>query len=90
MNLVCKEYVACRTNEDGALVLSEFTGAATQMSESWLVNPYDIDGVKRSIMDAANASKEESQRRMSSLRHGVFEHDVERWATDFLNRLQRS
>ena len=90
MNLVCKEYVACRTREDGALVLSEFTGAANQMSDAWLVNPYDIDGVKRSIMDAANAAPVESQRRMSALRHGVFEHDVERWAADFLGRLQRA
>ncbi len=90
MNLVCKEYVACRVNEDGGLVLSEFTGAANQMSDAFLVNPYDIDGVKRSIMDAANASREESQRRMSALRHGVFEQDVERWAVDFLGRLERS
>ncbi len=90
MNLVCKEYVACRTDEDGGLVLSEFTGAANQMSDAWLVNPYDIDGVKRSIMDAANAALPESQRRMSALRHGVFEQDVERWAADFLGRLQRT
>ena len=90
MNLVCKEYVACRTEEDGALVLSEFTGAAHQMSDAWLVNPYDIDGVKRSILDAAQSAPQESARRMSALRHGVFEHDVERWASDFLNRLQGS
>ncbi len=88
MNLVCKEYVACRTEETGGLVLSEFTGAANQMHDAWLVNPYDIDGVKRSIMDAASALPQESQRRMTSLRHGVFEHDVERWAADFLSRLQ--
>ncbi len=90
MNLVCKEYVACRTEESGALVLSEFTGAAVQMPDAWLVNPYDIDGVKRSILDAANVAPQESARRMSSLRHGVFEHDVERWAQDFLSRLQGS
>lgn len=90
MNLVCKEYVACRTEETGALVLSEFTGAAHQMADAWLVNPYDIDGVKRSILDAAQSAPEESSRRMSALRHGVFEHDVERWAADFLNRLQGS
>ena len=90
MNLVCKEYVACRPEEDGSLVLSEFTGAANQMTDAWLVNPYDIDGVKRSIMDAVNVLPEEAQRRMSSLRHGVFEHDVERWAGDFLGRLQGS
>lgn len=88
MNLVAKEYVACRTNEDGALVLSEFTGAAHQMPDAWLVNPYDITGVKHSILDAARAAPEEAHRRMLSLRHGVFEEDVERWAQDFLTQLQ--
>ena len=87
MNLVAKEYVASRTDEDGALVLSEFTGAANQMPEAWLVNPYDIDGMKRTIMDAALSSKDESHRRMLALRQGVFEQDVERWALDFERRL---
>ena len=90
MNLVAKEYIASRVDERGALLLSEFTGAAVQMPDAWLVNPYDIDGVKRSILDAANVAPQESARRMSSLRHGVFEHDVERWAQDFLSRLQGS
>lgn len=88
MNLVAKEYVACRVHEDGALVLSEFTGAANQLADSWLVNPFDIDGVKRSITDAAHADPEEIHRRMLALRHSVFEDDVTRWATDFLNQLQ--
>ncbi len=88
MNLVAKEYVACRVHEDGALVLSEFTGAANQLADSWLVNPFAIDGVKRSITDAAHADPEEIHRRMLALRHSVFEDDVTRWATDFLNQLQ--
>jgi trehalose 6-phosphate synthase len=88
MNLVCKEYVACRTNEDGALVLSEFTGAANQMQDSWLVNPFDIDGVKRSIIDAIRADPAEAHRRMLALRYGVFEDDVERWADSFLRQLE--
>jgi trehalose 6-phosphate synthase len=87
MNLVAKEYVASRTHEDGSLVLSEFTGAANQMPEAWLVNPYDIDGMKRTIMDAANVSEDEAHRRMLALRQGVFEQDVERWALDFERRL---
>lgn len=88
MNLVAKEYVACRVHEDGALVLSEFTGAANQMAEAWLVNPYDIDGMKGAILDAATASPEEAHARMAALRHGVFEHDVERWASDFMRDLE--
>lgn len=87
MNLVCKEYVACRTAEDGALVLSEFTGAAHQLTDAWLVNPYDITGVKLTIMDAVRASPDESKRRMQALRHGVFEADVQRWAEEFLTVL---
>jgi trehalose 6-phosphate synthase len=88
MNLVAKEYVACRVEEDGALVLSEFTGAAHQMSDAWMVNPYDIDGVKRSIIDAARSNRDEAHRRMLALRHSVFEEDVERWANDFLIQLE--
>ena len=53
MNLVAKEYVASRIHDDGALVLSEFTGAAREMPQSWLVNPYDMDGVKAAIVAAA-------------------------------------
>lgn len=88
MNLVAKEYVACRSRDDGSLVLSEFTGAANQMSEAWLVNPYDIDGMKRTIMDAVRSGEEESRRRMLALRHGVFERDVARWAVDFERQLE--
>ena len=46
MNLVAKEYVACRQQDDGALVLSEFTGAARELRQAYLVNPHDIDGLK--------------------------------------------
>jgi trehalose 6-phosphate synthase len=88
MNLVALEYVACRIEEDGALVLSEFTGAANSMQEAWLVNPYDIDGMKHSILDASRTSQEEAHQRMVALRHGVFEHDVERWALDFERQLE--
>jgi len=87
MNLVAKEYVAARTNDTGALVLSEFTGAAEQMTEAWLINPYDIRGMKRSIIDALNESPAAAAHRMRGLRQGVFEHDVASWAQDFLDSL---
>ena len=90
MNLVAKEYVACRSEDTGALVLSEFTGAAEQLSDAWLVNPYDIAGVKDGIMDAVRAKPEENTRRMVSLRHSVFEHDVHRWVRDFLAALEEN
>ena len=87
MNLVAKEYVAARIHNRGALVLSEFTGASEQMTDAWLINPYDIGGMKRTILQAVNEPAEEAQDRMASLRAGVFTHDVSRWAQDFLNSL---
>ena len=88
MNLVCKEYVAARVDGDGALVLSEFTGAANELRDAWLVNPYDADGMKESIVAAASAPREERMRRMSALRDQVFAHDVEAWARSFLATLE--
>ena len=88
MNLVCKEYVASRVDGDGALVLSEFTGAANELRDAWLVNPYDADGMKESIVAAATAPREERARRMSTMREQVFSHDVERWARSFLSTLE--
>ena len=58
MNLVAKEYVACRFDDDGALVLSEFAGAAQELRQAWLVNPYDIDGMKSALLDAFAARQE--------------------------------
>ena len=87
MNLVAKEYVASRVNDDGALVLSEFAGAARQLKDAWLINPYDTDGTKRSILRAVRASHTEKARRMSSLRQQVVQHDVHRWSGDFLSTL---
>ena len=55
MNLVAKEYVACRFDNDGALVLSEFAGAAEELRQAWLVNPYDINGMKAALMEAYHA-----------------------------------
>lgn len=88
MNLVAKEYVATRLNDDGALVLSEFTGAAEQLDQAWLVNPYDIDGLKRALDDALHAQPQELNRRMVSLRARVHEYDVNRWARLFMATLE--
>ena len=61
MNLVAKEYVACRLDDTGALVLSEFTGAADELREAFLVNPHDIDGLKDAIVQAATVSARRGQ-----------------------------
>ncbi|OBI81300.1 trehalose-6-phosphate synthase [Mycobacterium sp. 1245805.9] len=90
MNLVAKEYVACRSDLGGALVLSEFTGAAAELRQAYLVNPHDTDGVKDVIEAALNQSPEEGRRRMRALRRQVLAHDVDRWARSFLDALAES
>ena len=87
MNLVAKEYVACRLEDDGALVLSEFAGAAEELRQAWLVNPYDINGMKSALLDAFHASEKETTRRMKALRRTVLDNDVAKWAGSFLDEL---
>ncbi|MFJ5862479.1 trehalose-6-phosphate synthase [Pseudarthrobacter sp. NPDC092439] len=87
MNLVAKEYVTSRTNNDGALVLSEFAGAADQLKQALLMNPHDIDGLKDSIMRAVELSPKEASRRMRAMRKQILEHDVDHWSADFLTAL---
>jgi trehalose 6-phosphate synthase len=88
MNLVAKEYVACRSDETGALVLSEFTGAADELTAAYTVNPHDIEGLKDTIEQAVRADAGEKRRHMRSLRRRVREHDVARWAEDFIAALE--
>jgi trehalose 6-phosphate synthase len=87
MNLVAKEYVACRSDLGGALVLSEFTGAAAELRQAYLVNPHDTEGVKDAIEAALNQTDEEGRHRMRALRRQVLAHDVDRWARSFLEAL---
>jgi trehalose 6-phosphate synthase len=90
MNLVAKEYVACRNDESGALVLSEFTGASDELAAAFLVNPHDIDGLKDAIVRAATVSPQEARRRMRSMRRRVYENDVAHWAASFLDALKQT
>ncbi|WP_341230988.1 trehalose-6-phosphate synthase [Nocardioides salarius] len=87
MNLVAKEYVACRFNDDGALVLSEFAGAADELRQAWLVNPYDINGMKSALLEAYRAESKETTRRMRAMRRTVTQHDVAAWADSFMTEL---
>ncbi|WP_432994121.1 alpha,alpha-trehalose-phosphate synthase (UDP-forming) [Dactylosporangium sp. CA-233914] len=87
MNLVAKEYVAARRDELGALVLSEFTGAAAELDGAFPVNPYDVDDLERAITSAMRAEPVELSRRMRRMREYVRTHDVGRWAADFLKTL---
>ena len=88
MNLVAKEYVAARVDLDGVLVLSEFAGAADELSQALIINPHDIDGMKRAIMEAITMSPRERKRRMRSLRKKVVDSDVQHWADNFLATLR--
>jgi trehalose 6-phosphate synthase len=87
MNLVAKEYVACRSDLGGALVLSEFTGAAAELRQAYLANPHHLEGVKDAIEAALTQEPEEGRRRMRALRRQVLAHDVDRWARAFLDAL---
>ncbi|WP_036290512.1 alpha,alpha-trehalose-phosphate synthase (UDP-forming) [Microbacterium sp. MRS-1] len=84
MNLVAKEYVASRIDSRGVLVLSEFTGAADELSQAVKVNPHDIDGLKDAIMAAVEMQPAEQARRMRGLRRRVRDHDVADWSRRFL------
>jgi trehalose 6-phosphate synthase/phosphatase len=87
MNLVAKEFVASRVDDDGVLILSEFAGASAELDGAVTVNPYDVDAVAQSLERALAMSPQERQARMMTLRRRVFDHDVHTWASGFLNRL---
>jgi trehalose 6-phosphate synthase len=87
MNLVAKEYVACRADNTGALVLSEFAGAADQLTDAVLVNPHDEDAMRAAIVHAIEMNHTERTRRMAALRDAVARSDVRSWAERFLEDL---
>lgn len=87
MNLVAKEYVASRTDDDGVLILSEFAGAAAELREAISVNPYDITGTATAIANALSMDPDERRIRMQAMRAHVRTHDVHRWATRFIDDL---
>ncbi|CAN5436893.1 N/A [soil metagenome] len=90
MNLVAKEYVASRFDEDGVLVLSEFTGASDELKRALLVNPHDIDGLKDTILSAISMPEKDRTQRMRALRKRVLENDVARWSSNFLHTLEQT
>ena len=80
MNLVAKEFVAARDDEAGVLVLSQFTGAARELTEALTVNPYDLDQASDALAAALKMSRGEQRERMQSMRRMVSEFNVYRWA----------
>lgn len=90
MNLVAKEFVACqRDGGEGMLVLSEFAGAAAELPEAVLVNPYDADGVAAALNRALTMGRRERHDRMTSLVRRVWDGDVAGWGDRFLGTLDR-
>jgi trehalose 6-phosphate synthase len=80
MNLVAKEFVAARDDEGGVLVLSQFTGAARELTEALVVNPYDLDEASSALAAAIEMSVEEQRARMRAMRSFVGEFNIYRWA----------
>ena len=87
MNLVAKEFVASREDERGVLILSTFAGAAHELSDALLVNPYDIAQLARAIHRALEMPEQEQGERMQRMRHTVRQHNVYRWAAHLLSDL---
>ena len=91
MNLVAKEYVAAQDPHDpGVLILSQFAGAAEQMREALLINPYNPEEIADAIAQALAMPKAERLRRFEPLLHGVMTDEVTKWRTDFVTALARS
>jgi alpha,alpha-trehalose-phosphate synthase [UDP-forming] len=88
MNLVAKEFAAARDDEDGALVLSKFTGAAVELRDALIVNPYDIAEVAEAVHRALDMPREERRLRMQQMRKQVMEHNIYRWAAMILGDLR--
>ncbi len=87
MNLVAKEYVACRTDENGVMILSEFAGAAHELFDAVIVNPYDIDDVATKLNEAIAMEQPRKAGRMRLMRNRVLKNDARYWAKLFLKDL---
>jgi trehalose 6-phosphate synthase len=90
MNLVAKEYVAARSDGTGALVLSEFAGAAAEFEHAFLVNPHDVDGLKATLLSAMEAGPVDLRRRMRAMREHLGSHDILAWARAYLTALDHT
>jgi alpha,alpha-trehalose-phosphate synthase [UDP-forming] len=88
MNLVAKEYVAARDDEDGVLLLSKFTGAAVELRDALIVNPYDIRGVAEAVHTGLEMNRADRRQRMQRMRRQVMEHNIYLWAASVLGDLR--
>lgn len=89
MNLVAKEYVACKKDAKGVLMLSEFAGAAEELFKAITVNPYDVDQMADRLKQALTVPEEEKIDRMQGIYERVMEYDAEYWAKSFVTELEK-
>ncbi len=89
MNLVAKEFVAARDDEDGVLILCTFAGASRELPEALLVNPFDVGETAAAIGTALDMPREERRKRMQLMRATVAENNVYRWAGRMLMDVAR-
>ncbi|MGH7304505.1 MAG: trehalose-6-phosphate synthase [Candidatus Rokuibacteriota bacterium] len=89
MNLVAKEFVSVRDDEDGTLILSRFAGASHELRDALIVNPYDLAGMAEAVRAALEMPPEERRARMIRMRHSVVDHNIYRWAGLLLSELAR-
>ncbi|SDH55885.1 bifunctional alpha,alpha-trehalose-phosphate synthase (UDP-forming)/trehalose-phosphatase [Chitinophaga filiformis] len=88
MNLVSKEYVASRKNNDGVLILSEMAGASKELIDALIVNPNNIGAIARALHEALNMPEKEQQRRMKQMRQVVTKFNISHWVKLFMDRLK--
>ncbi len=87
MNLVAKEYISAREDEEGVLILSQFTGAARELRDALIVNPYDITQTSDAIKEALQMKKTEQNERMKRMRTLIKDHNIYRWAGELVGQL---
>jgi len=87
MNLVAKEYVAAKSNLEGSLILSRFTGAARELTDAVQINPYSIENFANSIKFAVEMPLDEKKRRMQNMRNIIHENNIYRWAGNIVSEL---
>jgi len=87
MNLVAKEYLACQQENSGALILSEFAGAAQELPNSFIVNPYNIHEVSQSLKKALRLTEAEKQKMIKPMKERVIKYDAKYWADSFFQDL---
>lgn len=90
MNLVAKEYVACKQEKPGVLILSEMTGAVDELPEAERINPNDVQSIVAAIKRSLTMSKKTQADKLASMQNRLSSYTVQKWAADFINQLEIS